>query len=207
MNVSIAIPCSISHVKFLVKAMDEIVRGSLLPNEVLIAISPVVMEENEILSSLEKYKIYFPVKVIFSKSKLNAALSRDILSEHITGDIVIYQDADDYQHRQRVEIVKGLFEEHDIVHLCHSFNFVSEGSYGNIQYESLRIVDGKSIYDKVFCDKFSDTVVDGAFGNKSTVQRIAAGATCIKKEVLDTIKWRDFSYSNCEDYWFCTKVF
>jgi glycosyltransferase involved in cell wall biosynthesis len=206
MKTTIAIPCSLSHVGFLNEAIGSIVNGSILPEEILIAISPVELKkENQILEALKRHASN--IKVVFSKEKLNAAMSRDFLTSYISGDIVIYQDADDYQHPQRVEIVKRFFENYDIVHLCHSFNFVCEGCFGNIEYSNIRFIDGKTIYDRVFNSDFSNEIVDGAFGNKSTVQRISAGATCVKREVLDKIKWRDFSYSNCEDYWFCTNVF
>lgn len=200
MRTTVAIPCSIKHYTFLSNLLSNIMNGTILPDEICIAIGGICdkLEVKRIKDELGWAK---NLKLLFSDKKMNAAESRDFITREITGDIVIYQDADDLMHPQRIEIVKRFFQDFNIVHLCHSFSFYSETVAGEINYNEIKYESGDFIYDKYFT---KDKNVK-AFGEDSSIERITAGATCVKKSVLEDIKW--VTNQKCpEDKSFCMSV-
>ena len=99
------------------------------------------------------------------------------------------------------------FDDFGILQLCHSYTYVNEGCYGNIDYKSVKYLRGKELYDRYFVAK--EQV--GAFGDFCGLGGIHAGALCIKREVLKDIRWKETSISDqirrAEDYWFNMKTF
>ena len=61
-----------------------------------------------------------------------AGKNRNRAAAATTGAIIIYQDADDLPHPQRVELIKRAFEEHEIDHLIHLYTHATKpaGMYG-----------------------------------------------------------------------------
>jgi glycosyltransferase involved in cell wall biosynthesis len=177
-----------------------------LPDEVVVIVSPVTDES--ILNNIKnKYDQRLNLKIFCAACQLNAALSRDFLTQHITGDLILYHDADDYQHPQRVEIVKKFFENFDIVQLCHSYSYLHEGCAGKLDYNDISYVKGEGFYDRYFVKK--EQV--GAFGDIISSQKTHAGALCIKRELLEDIWWKNtpipFQNRRAEDYWFNMQAF
>ena len=59
--------------------------------------------------------------VVHSDRPFTAGANRNRASVVATGGVLIYQDADDLPHPQRVEIIAALFENYAIDHLMHYF--------------------------------------------------------------------------------------
>jgi len=185
MRTTIAIPCGAHHLKFLDKVLESIASGVELPDEVLIVVSPVINDhQREIIEGLQnKFKDSLKLGIMKEKEALSGADARNFLTKFMKEGIILYHDADDTQHPQRVEIVKRFFNEYDIVHLCHSYKFFSEGQAEEIDYETIKIVRSKELVEKY---KSLNWEVQ-AFG--SPFMRITAGACCIKREVIEKIWW------------------
>lgn len=215
MKTTIAIPCLVNHVKWLDTAFENIANGTCLPDEVLVAISPSPTEDPIAFDIVKKYKDRLNIKVFFL-DRPGAIFAKHFLTQHITGDLVLYHDADDYQHLQRVEIVKKFFENFDIVHLCHSYSYEIEGCYGKLDYDKIKYVHGDSFRDKYCLEKDHPSLdswkKDGiaCFGVMTDVKKVTDGAMCIKRSVLDKIKWNEIPENFIQpapDMWFCMSVF
>jgi hypothetical protein len=141
------------------------------------------------------------------------------------GDIILYQDADDLPHPQRVEIVKQYFETHDIVHLTHSYAFLGPlppWADKNVHHTSSTMPQNINTKDIVFMNsewisrlyfpggKLTDcTRSASSWGLKNCIQH--AGACCVRRDVLQKIRWKKncdltlapINRGKAEDYEFC----
>lgn len=200
MKITIAIPCTISHFKFLDFAIEKIINGTILPDEILVSISPYSGLPG-ISPIIKKYENIINIKIFSSEKFLDAAQARDLMTPYINGDLVIYHNADDYQHPQRVEIVKKYFEEFDIVHLVHSYSLFDEGCCGNINKEKIISANGSTIYDRFFASKIGSLPFGAGFGKLHT------GVPCIKRFILEKIKWDiPREVIRMEDYFFSVNI-
>ncbi|MHC5060098.1 MAG: glycosyltransferase family 2 protein [Planctomycetota bacterium] len=202
MKTTVAIPCAWHHVRYLGTALTRIAAGTQLPDEVVIVISPVEPHKDlqQIHKLWQKFRKHFHLKIEFYEFPLDIVSARHALTKYITGDVIIYHDADDTQHPQRVEIVKRFFNEYDIVHLCHSYKTFNEGQTDQIVYDDIKVTPSEHLYEKYF--------VTGprpdAFG--SPFMRTTAGCLCIRREVLQTVSWGNLIPGVGEDTEYCLKV-
>lgn len=115
MRITVVIPCAAKHVPLLDGLLRELVRQSRPPDEVVIALSgarrPLV----------KSARARFPVHVLADPLPQNAAYNRNRATSAVTGDVVVYQDADDLPHPQRLEIVATAFARSSVDHLMHGF--------------------------------------------------------------------------------------
>ena len=201
LKVSIAIPCIWNHFGYLTKAFDSIINGTLIPNQIAISISPVITndQKKEIFELCKKYTNYCKITVGYNNKKMNTPITRESLSKILDGDIILYHDADDWQHYQRVEIVKKIFMDYDIVHLCSSYQFDYEGEYGNIDYDKIKKIDSNTLYREYFVENN----IPRAFG--APFMKTHASSLSIKKEVLSKILWKGLEHRK-EDMQFCMNV-
>jgi len=201
MKTSIAIPCAWHHVRYLDAALSKIAGGTELPDEVVIVISPVQKHQklHDLNRMWHKFRKYFRLKIEFCEHRLDAACARHALTINLTGDVVLYHDADDTQHPQRVELVKRFFNEHDIVHLCHSYHTISEGQASQIKYDDIKVTPSHKLYERFFVKG----KMPKAFGYGRV--RITAGALCIRRDVLHKVEWAGL-LPGVEDREFCLNV-
>jgi len=202
MKTTVAIPCAWHHVRYLDAALSKIAAGTELPDEVVIVISPVEAhkELRHVNTLWHKFRKYFHLKIEFCEHRLDVVRARHALTPNLTGDVVIYYDADDTQHPQRVEIVKRFFDEYDIVHLCHSYKTFSEGEAGEIVYDDIKVTPSHRLYERYFVTGKKPK----AFG--SPFMRTGAGCLCIRREVLRKVSWDNMKPGVGEDAEFCLKV-
>ena len=135
--------------------------------------------------------MFFKLNIIESAEKMVREDARNFLIPYLHGDLILWHDADDTQHPQRVEIVTRFFENYDIVHLCHSYRFGKEKAIGNINFDDIEVILPEQIlqcynekllsYNKIIWETF-------AFGGGFNIP-IHAGACCVKKEILEKIKF------------------
>jgi hypothetical protein len=201
MKTSIAILCAWHHVRYLDGALSKIAAGTELPDEVVIVISPV--QRHQQLHGLNqlwhKFRRFFDLRIELCNHPLNVTDARDTLTKSLTGDVVLYHDADDTQHPQRVELVKRFFNEHDIVHLCHSYHTISEGQAGKVKYDDIKVTPSHILYERFFVKG----KMPKAFGHGPV--RIHAGASCIRRDVLHKVGWAGL-LPGIEDREFCLNV-
>jgi glycosyltransferase involved in cell wall biosynthesis len=103
-----------------VRLLPELVRAlinqTVAPDEIVVSIS----ECQDLPSELAALASQAP-RLTFKTSagRAYAGRNRNIAAAASTADVLIYQDADDLPHPQRVEIVKRAFEHFEIDHLAH----------------------------------------------------------------------------------------
>jgi glycosyltransferase involved in cell wall biosynthesis len=73
------------------------------------------------------------VRLVHSEAPLTAGQNRNRAADAASGDLLIYQDADDIPHPQRTEIIAGLFEAYEIEHLMHGYVY-AQGTRWSIGY-------------------------------------------------------------------------
>lgn len=201
MKTTIVIPCAKYHLWILDRTLTSIISGTRIPDEVIIAVSPIEADsQHEIIERLQgKFGKFFRLVIIKESRKLLHAEARNFPIKFIQGGLVLYHDADDTQHPQRIEIVQRFFNEYDIVHLCHSYRYSGEGQAGKIDYNTIRVIPTEKLIERYSGKNWEEI---RAFG--SPFMRTHVGACCVRKRVLDKVKWPGL-YPG-EDLRFCLNV-
>lgn len=127
--ISVVIPCHISHLKYIKELLNIYQKQTLLPSEIIIVISEYDNKYDEIIKNIEDHNYKFEIKIIKICEKSFAGNNRYIGTNNSKGDIIIFQDADDIPHPQRVEIINYYFNKYsDIVHIVHKFTYDTHDS-------------------------------------------------------------------------------
>ena len=196
MKTTIAIPCIERHLGNLDNLLSSVVKGTVLPDEVIIAAFHILKEEQHIIIDrlLDKFKNYFELKIIKETETKDRQESRNFLIPYLQrsqSDLILWHDADDTQHPQRIEIIKRFFKEQDIVHLCHAYRTGKEKEIGNIDFDTIRCISSEQMH-QCYNEKFLnyDNINWGTFAfGYGFDMPITAGSCCVKKEVLEKIKF------------------
>jgi len=207
MIISTIIPCAWHHFNLLDLALTKIAQGTEMPNEVIVLISGVneLIKEQWIEKLQRKFNSLIELKIIMKKEGWNISCSKNELVKLSKGDIIICHDADDYQHPQRVEIVKKIFDENDIVYFCHSYRFFDEPSFKQINFKDIKIISPAEINEKYLSHiAHLDPIeffnlpfnVGDYLDNMGKVIReyfirSHDGACVFKKEIMQKVKWNE----------------
>lgn len=207
MKVSVFIPCTMKHFKYIKFLVSRYLLGTRKPDEIVLFLSGA---QGTIL-----FPVIKGIKTHVTSEIVLAGPARQMALELCSGDVVVYQDADDIPHPQRIEIIERMFQENDIVHLTHQYVFIGKESMPQkVYFERIKTWDGQHIYDHYFpngdikeCGKISIS-----YGCPPYNQH--AGACSIKREILKEVKWRlnndlvlaPANRSKAEDYEFCMEV-
>lgn len=197
LTISIVSPCHYKHFYLLEKLLDAYNNQTILPHEYIISISEYDKLDQISLDHLMK-KIYkFPVKYILNKEVFYAGGNRNLASEQAVGDVIIYQDVDDFPYKNRVEVVKYFFSNFDIDHLMHSYNFSS------LSKDILKNRFSKDIFADI--DLIEDYKNSYSFFDEFKMiwnHRLHNGNIAIKREIFKKHKWlntmpdNDFEYNS-----------
>ena len=114
MRISVVVPCASKHVPLLPTLIEQLSKQTRAPDEVVVSVSGCSSSDVPDLN----------VELVHSKRALSAGANRNRASAIACGDVLIYQDADDVPHPQRVEIIAAMFESHAIDHLMHFFYYL-----------------------------------------------------------------------------------
>jgi len=180
--------------------------GTALPSEMVFSISecPESFEDSVFRSETAYYR-RFPVRIIKHQKILTHGPNRQAGGDAAEGDIVLYHDADDFSHPQRVEIVRGKFNRHDIVHLNHLW--IPGNREFDKEYFLVEVMWSQELFDHYYpTGKFSGNPMS-AYG--SLAGKCHGGPCAVLKEVLAEVKWKewgDFTHGTAEDSDFCLRV-
>ena len=191
------IPCAPKDFSLLEKVLTFTAEGTKKPDEVILGISEAGQFLGDRLDRVVSIgrQLFKEFKITTTNDRCWPGPNRQRASESATGDIIIYQDADDLPHPQRVEHVSRFFEEKDIVHLNHAY-FHSVFTYEHrVEYEKIQTVDSDTLYKRYFPNgDFKEcTKVTWSYGYDLGFKfpLIHVGATSIRRSVLERIQWKD----------------
>lgn len=178
LKTSLIIPCHYKHAVNLAPLLSMYENQTRLPDEVVISISEAYLLGEGILEGLQNIRWAFPVTIVVSNSHKYAGENRNTACEIASGDLFIFQDADDIPHPQRVEIIHHLFSVFEIDHLMHEFikiypdmTAIAFAPLSN--FESLYLANPKT-FDPVW------------YSNRFTNGNIA-----YSRKVFEKVKWTD----------------
>ena len=115
LRTSVLVPCAGNHVARLPELFAALHTQTRKPDEIVVAVSDCALSDVPPCDA----------KVLHSREPLSAGANRNRATAVAGGDVLIYQDADDLPHAQRVEIIAGLFEAYEIDHLMHFFYYMN----------------------------------------------------------------------------------
>lgn len=198
MKKSFLIPCVYKHITNLSNLKNLLDISTVKPDEVLIDISscPPGFKEHiiEQIFADQQYSISCNI----THEVRDAGKNRNNLANRANGDLLIFQDADDFFHPQRIEFIEKSFLENDIMHLVHSYHFNSGNiqnlKIDNIKFDINKLKSLESYYEQIFVNKTISITGYGLFEKTVSTDLnkycIHNGAVSIKKEVINTIKWK-----------------
>ena len=197
MKISIVIPSIGRHFRFLWRALDSLSSQTRIPDEVIVSQCESILIPDEKKSALsEKYsKIFEKFELLLETKALRSGPNRQKASDVCTGDFIVYQDADDASHRQRVEILENIFNNNDVVHIAHSYKYMNNYNTDHIDISKIKIYPADKLYKLYFSDKIDADYVplhDWPYGACPDFNgtAITAGAMAIRREVLKEVRWR-----------------
>lgn len=179
LTTSLIIPCHLAHAKYLPNLVKEyIYNQTVLVDEIIISLSDIERVQSmypTILNELENTLWPIPVIIIKNEGAVSEGDNRNRACYQAKSDVFICQDADDIPHRQRIEIIKFLFEHYYVDHLVHGYS-INEDSYTtNLDPINFSIVDMDSI------NWFSP--------DNYAINNGANGVASISRKVFKAIQW------------------
>lgn len=208
MKISLVIPCTPNHFLNLRENLEKTMSGTSVPDEIVISLSNSNYVSSDLIKKMEEYLSEKVEKFALLKHyrKMPHGPNRQAGSEAASGDLLIYQDADDYPHPQRIEIMEYFFDNHDIVHLNHGW-IPATIDFENLEKTNISYINPEDIYKQYFPNNnFSDCL--GASNYGAGFVTTTGGHTSVLKKVLERVRWKDWDelIGRAEDYEFCMEV-
>lgn len=175
MTTSVIVPCVARHFLWVSGLLESYENQTVKPDEVVISLSEVEKLNPKEINDIEAGLWSFKLKVIRNKGVVIDGDNRTIAMDNSSGDVLIFSDADDVPHPQRVEISKFIFENYEIDHILHSmcnrYDFKRD-----IKMNDLEFLKFKK-YDEVwnYCEK--------------TRIPLTTGSPCFLRKIGERVKW------------------
>jgi hypothetical protein len=189
MKVSIIIPCHSNHFVLLQDLLRRYRIQSVPPDEIVISLSNIGEVDPRHLHILEKTSWPFQLKILKHQYQLEAGINRNLACAASEGDLLICQDADDFPHRQRVQIIKYLFENYKIDFLMHKFVF-DEAEFSRCNLQDMAAA----------CDCMRGI-------DEQKLIYITQGCPALTRNVFQKVQWEKRNGGPFEDGVFNGKVF
>ncbi len=148
-KISVIIPCHPPDLKDLPQALSSLNQSTLLPNEVIVALSETDKKEGLKLTRKFQASCKFPITFATTLKKQYAGQNRNRGARIARYDILVFFDADDLCHPQKLEITKYIFDKYQPKLFLHQY---SSGVCPWQKYnpKKLRLVFSKQIYNLTF---------------------------------------------------------
>ena len=130
MIISVCIPCHKAHIPQLKQIIEDLLRQTRKPNEIIAYIKPIKKNEiinvnkevTEVFNSCNNKDNKTSLTLLFSHQHSSMGFAKNRCLERAVGDIIITADCDDRIHTQKVEIVENFFKKNeDCDALAHSY--------------------------------------------------------------------------------------
>lgn len=174
MTTSVVVPCVARHFLWLSGMLESYENQTVKPDEIVISLSEVEKLNPKEIDDLEQGLWTFKLKVIRNNGRIIDGDNRTIAMDHASGDILIFSDADDIPHPQRVEVAKYFFENFEVDHILHGMS--TREDFKVNQFDNLQIL------------KFDNFEQINTFA-ANTPFPITTGSPCFLKKVGQAIKW------------------
>lgn len=191
MRIGVAIPCYIKHIPHCRRLLDVLERQSRRPDQVVISCSSSTPNDFMIGS------YSFPVKLLITEEKLNAAMNRNRIIPHMDTDIVCFFDADDDMHPQRLEVIGHIFESQKTDLAVHSYFTGEECVIEYPRIQPCNFIALRNVLEPCYsgCLKYD------------YVSRIHHSQVSVSREVLEKVNFPEaIEFQAREDSIFCNMV-
>ncbi len=122
-DISLVIPCIHIHFEYIISLLKLYESQTLVPEEVILVITNADKLESHEIDELKNKKFKFALKIIEINRLSYSGNTRYIGAKNVSKNIIIFQDADDIPHSQRLEMIKYFFDKYPgIVHVCHKWS-------------------------------------------------------------------------------------
>jgi hypothetical protein len=199
MKISLVIPSTQSHFKYLDCILSHYLSGTVPPNEVIISLSNSHLVDKELVNNLENKfsKLFENFLILRHTTQIQEGPNRGEGSKVSKFDYITYHDSDDIPHPQRIEIIKYFFSNFDILHLNHSYSY--NKSFNKIEFNQINFVHSQNLFDSQFGvgSNFKSRPIDFYVDENDKSYgaglgfAVCGGPTTIHRKVLDSINWNE----------------
>jgi len=183
------IPCLFTHYNNLPKTLDSFKHHELI-NRIIIVLNGINYQkfDNYIL---DKYRD--KLKLIKLNEKMLPGKAREKATRYAKSDYIVYHDADDDAHPDKLLILKYFFEKTNCDHILHliqpiELNFLNYKDFNKINY-----IDTKKLIDFYYRKNKMD------FGD-IIGKRISQGLSAVKRSKIIDITWLDIKSGEDKDF-------
>lgn len=201
---------------------DKMQKSSRIPDEVTVRFSSMGSISTDVLSAVlqEGKELFKEFKYDSIDTPEYSGPNRQVASDLATGELLVYQDADDLPHYRRFELIERYFEQTGCMHLNHAYYHNTDWQTFPILDDSIKVVESEILHKKYFPDgnisKCWDHTHSYGYDLGFDFPLIHTGATSIRREVLEKVKWKHpdklclsgegVPRYRTEDYEFCMEV-
>ena len=157
-DISVVVPCYYLHIPYLNVTFQDICAQTILPKEVILSISQINEETKEkiydqFINLFKSVGVVF--QIIYTIEEQYAGINRNIGAKAASCEYIIFIDADDSIHPQKIEITKYFLEKYQPDIMLHSFVLRQPLDY--LKFLNINYIEA-SIYttQKLLIDTFGD---------------------------------------------------
>jgi len=197
-HLSIIVPCFPPHIKYLNKLILNINNQTVLPEEIIVAISEMNNHDGNNLQTDLQENSNIKIIVFPTLNKCTAGMNRNRGVEKANHDYVMFLDADDLYHNQKIEITEKIINKYisqDPPNLIiHSFHWKTEccALDNIINLNDIKLIDSNKIYDDTFPTKIRNLSQEtGNYGDTNLMTNfpIHHGVITVKRNVFEKIRY------------------
>ena len=196
-SISVFIPCVPEHIPRLRVALSVLSRSTRKPDQLVVYLS-----DSDSLSDAELRKVNQLVaqsdgELHTYPTRLSPGAARIPSKEICTSEVIAYQDADDFTHDRRLEILGETFRDESAMHVFHDMKRVRRLTFEWVAKKKARAalapfetVNGSFLFDRYFPTKELKRP-DGVwvFGEDIEIG-FGLGVFAIRREVLNRVQWK-----------------
>jgi len=176
-----SIPQDIIHFRNLI---NNINKQTLLPNDIIIALSETTDTASKKIETELNNISKVPVKISNTIDKAYAGINRNRVASESTSEYIIFLDADDFMHPQRIEIVdKVLKKNNKPVGLIHGLKLENDNS--DIKFDNWVVWGGKELYN------FHKNIIPESKSFWFNTINVAHGHAVYARKVFNDVKYTD----------------
>lgn len=179
--------------------------GIVKPDQIVISLSNTQLVNPINLYELkDKYtNVFEDFKLLEHYKTMIQGPNRDAATMAADNEIIISNDADDIPHPQRVQVIKYLFENNDILHLNHSYQIGNDKQFHYVDMTTVQIFNKEQTFKHLFPNYNGEPYVGRRpnpidYGYDKTYYSaygpwlwIHAGCPTFHKDVFKELRWRD----------------